>query len=180
MSDGRPQVQIASALIRDGESLVMVYQGAPGEDRFWSIPSGRVEDGELVTEALAREVREETGLEVTDPGRIAFVLQIDNRRAEPLRHGRGPALGYVATVWTFDVAGWHGALAPEDPDGVVFDARFVAVEESLVHLDRLEWQSVTASYLRGEVAPGTVVLERWLTDRGRETIHTIAPWRSRS
>src|SRR5256885_11421917 len=56
--------------------------------------SGRVEAGEFVFEALAREVREETGISVLDPGALAFTVQVDERRE-----------GWFATVWTFDVAG---------------------------------------------------------------------------
>ena len=41
---------------------------APQRGR-WSIPGGRVEAGERLTDALVREVREETGLEVV-PGRF--------------------------------------------------------------------------------------------------------------
>jgi ADP-ribose pyrophosphatase YjhB (NUDIX family) len=62
----------------------MIHQGAPGAEPFWSMPAGRVEDCELVTEGLVREVLEETGLEILDPGRLAFVFHIDNRRAEAL------------------------------------------------------------------------------------------------
>ena len=36
----------------------------PGTDGSWSIPGGRVQDGEDADEALAREIREETDLSV--------------------------------------------------------------------------------------------------------------------
>lgn len=148
----------------------MVHQAAPGEKRFWSIPSGRVEPDELVVEGLARELREETGLELVDPGALAFVLQLDNRRREPPGRARGPEGGYLATVWTFDVHAWTGELASRDPDGVVTDARFVATPEAIERLTRLEWQRTTVAYLRGELEPGTLVLERWHADGSIERL----------
>jgi len=151
----------------------MVRQGAPGEELFWSVPSGRIEDGELVIEGLAREVLEETGLEVVDPGRLAFVLQIDNLRAESLHEGRGPAGGYFATVWTFEVGEWRGELAPQDPDGVVSEARFVPIAEAIAHLARLEWQTVTTAYLRGEVEVGSLHLLRWHRDGRVEVLRGV-------
>lgn len=158
----------------------MVHQGAPGDVQFWSIPSGRVESGELVTEGLVREVREETGLEIVDPGRLAFVFQLDNRRAEALVTGRGPAAGYLATVWAFDVGRWHGELSPDDPDNLVSDAAFCTLADAIVHLGKLDWQTATVAYLRGELVPGSFVLERWHEDGAVESIHTIGPWSSRS
>jgi ADP-ribose pyrophosphatase YjhB (NUDIX family) len=151
----------------------MINQGAPDEEPFWSLPAGRIEDGELVTEGLVREVLEETGLEVLDPGTLAFVFQIDNRRAEALHESRGPAGGYFATVWTFDVGDWRGTLAPDDPDGVVGEARFMPISEAIAHLEALEWQRATVSYLRGDLDVGSVVAERWHSDGEIESVATI-------
>jgi 8-oxo-dGTP diphosphatase len=134
------------------------------------VPSGQVEDDELVTEGLSREVLEETGLEVVDPGRLAFVLQIDNRRPEQLHASFGPGAGYLATVWTFDVAEWRGTLQPRDPDGFVSEARLMPVAEAIDHLERLEWQSVTVAYLRGEVETGSLHLQRWHADGRYELV----------
>ena len=78
----------------------MVRQAGPGEEPFWVLPGGRVEPGELVTEALVREVQEETGIRVLDPGRVAFVAQVDERRES-----------WYAMAWTFEVAAWEGELA---------------------------------------------------------------------
>jgi 8-oxo-dGTP pyrophosphatase MutT (NUDIX family) len=70
---------VAAGLVRRGNRLLMVRQAGPGEDPFWSIPGGKVEPGELATEALVREVREETGITVLDPGALALTMQMDER-----------------------------------------------------------------------------------------------------
>lgn len=149
---------------------MLIRQAASGEEPFWSVPSGQVEDDEFVTEGLSREVLEETGLEVVDPGKLAFVLQIDNHRSEQLHASRGPGDGYLATIWTFDVVEWRGTLSPSDPDGFVTEARFIGVSEAIGHLERLEWQSVTVDYLRGAVEPGSLHLQRWHADGRVETL----------
>ena len=56
----------AGAVIRDASGRLLLVQRAnePGRG-LWSLPGGRVEDGETPAEACVREVREETGLEVS-------------------------------------------------------------------------------------------------------------------
>ena len=51
--------------MRDGAGrLLLVRRGRPPAAGHWSVPGGRIESGETAAEAAAREVREETGLEV--------------------------------------------------------------------------------------------------------------------
>ena len=58
-----PFVAVGAIVVADGALLMVRRRDAPGAGQ-WSIPSGRVEPGEQLRQALAREVREETGLEV--------------------------------------------------------------------------------------------------------------------
>ena len=53
------------AVIKDGQGrLLLIKRGhAPGAG-LWSLPGGRIEPGETDAEALVREMREETGLEI--------------------------------------------------------------------------------------------------------------------
>ena len=52
---------------------------------------GVAETGEVLSEALVREVREETGLRVVEIGPLAYVVQHDNRAPVQLHEGRdGP------------------------------------------------------------------------------------------
>ncbi|SRR6266487_2533308 len=50
-----------SALIFDGEKILLAHRR---DIDWWNLPGGGMEEGEMVDEALVREVREETGLEV--------------------------------------------------------------------------------------------------------------------
>ena len=50
-----------SALIFDGDRVLLAHRRAID---WWNLPGGAVDPGETVDEALRREVREETGLEI--------------------------------------------------------------------------------------------------------------------
>jgi 8-oxo-dGTP diphosphatase len=61
----RPVVPCVGAVVHDpaGRLLLIQRAHAPHPGR-WSLPGGRVEPGESVEQAVVREVREETGLDV--------------------------------------------------------------------------------------------------------------------
>ncbi|UJW33230.1 NUDIX hydrolase [Saccharothrix sp. AJ9571] len=61
------------ALDEDGRLLLIRRANEPGAG-LWSLPGGRVESGETDNDALVREMREETGLEVV-PGELVGVVQ---------------------------------------------------------------------------------------------------------
>ena len=162
----RPAHQVAAAIIRREDEIVLVLQGAPGEKPFWGLPGGVVEPDELVPEGLVREVLEETGLAIHLPARLGYIRQIDNRRPARLIGHRGTGEGYVVTVWLFDVDSWDGEIGARDPDGVVHEARFVPVEQAIERLRRTHWLELAADYLEGAIEPGSLRFERW-HDGGR-------------
>jgi len=63
----RPEVAVGVVAVRDGRLLLVRRGRGVGAGR-WSLPGGRVEPGETLTEAVRRELREETGLDGTVDG----------------------------------------------------------------------------------------------------------------
>lgn len=64
------------AIVLDKGALLLVKRDREPAKGQWSLPGGRVESGETLREALVREVREETGVEVDVDGLIGVAERI--------------------------------------------------------------------------------------------------------
>lgn len=133
-----PEVAVGAVAVRDG-SILLIRRGQPPSEGRWSLPGGRVEWGESLAEAVAREVLEETGVEVAVEG-LAGVVE---RRYLPDFH-------YVILDYHVTAGGGRPR-----PGGDVTDARWVPLAElaALPLADRLLEALGGFGVLRG-VVPG--------------------------
>jgi ADP-ribose pyrophosphatase YjhB (NUDIX family) len=78
----RPYLAVSAAILRDGKVLVVRRARKPALN-LYTLPGGGVEAGETLIEAVAREVREETGMAIEPVAlagfREAIVRDADSR-----------------------------------------------------------------------------------------------------
>ena len=111
----------------DAGRLLLIKRGHEPEEGRWSLPGGRVKPGESDWDALVREVREETGLDV-EPGRL--IGQVE----------RPAPGGAIFDIHDYAAAVGGGLLAAADDAA---DARWVPSRD----IDRLDLTSGLAETL---------------------------------
>ncbi len=107
-----PIVGIGAVIVKDNKVLLIKRAGEPGRG-LWSIPGGLVELGEKIKDAVRREVKEETGLEVKvneiadvteiitrdEEGKVKYHFVIVDFFAEPLKGELKPSSDALEAKW---------------------------------------------------------------------------------
>lgn len=69
-----PVVAVGAIVFDEAGRVLLVQRGRPPGVGLWTVPGGKLEPGETLAQAVAREVREETGL-VVEVGPLACVVE---------------------------------------------------------------------------------------------------------
>ena len=89
------------AVITSGDQVLLVRRKYPPKQGMWSLPAGFIEFGERQIDSLAREVVEETGLEISS----GILLCVEDASDNPRIH---------ALLIAFLVDQWRGDPVPGD------------------------------------------------------------------
>lgn len=81
MTRYRTIVDAMLILVREGQVLLAQRQGTGYADGAWNLPSGHLEEGETIDQAVIREAREEIGIHL-EPADIRFVHMCHFRNPE--------------------------------------------------------------------------------------------------
>jgi 8-oxo-dGTP diphosphatase len=137
---------VASGIVEGPDGVLLVQNRRRDGQTDWSPPGGviEVEDGESVVDGLTREVQEETGIRVTEWEGPVYEVE-----AEAVE------MGWRLRVEVHRAISFEGAIAIDDPDGIVVDARFVPVD-------------TCADQLAAAWIPTHEPLTAWLAERWTE------------
>jgi 8-oxo-dGTP diphosphatase len=117
-----PQVAVGAVIFKENKVLLVKRGQAPAKGK-WAVPGGKINAGEIMAEALKREIREETNLEI-EVGDVVLVFDV-------LEHDEKGQLLFHYVIIDFECSYVRGELRPGD-DAV--EARWIS-ENELVRLD---------------------------------------------
>jgi 8-oxo-dGTP diphosphatase len=139
MTDSAPEkvFYTADVVCIRGGSVLLIKRGWPPHEGAWALPGGHVDAGETSRTAAARELQEETGVQV-DPEDLDLVGVYD-------APGRDPRGRYVSVAYTVEVPADTVARAGDD----AADTQWVllgtpgelAFDHNAIVADAVYWQS---------------------------------------
>ena len=112
----RPIVGVG-AVVFSGNKVLLVRRGREPAKGQWSIPGGKVEIGETLTQAVIREVAEETGLKV----KVEQLI----KTLERIFHDKEGRVQYHYVLCDFLCKVVDGDLAPSSDAA---DVRFISID----------------------------------------------------
>ena len=98
----RPYLAVSAAIVRDGKVLLVRRARNPALG-VYTLPGGGVESGETLSEAVAREVREETSL-IVDPVALAGHREVIVRDQEGRIERHFVIMCYAARLRSGEIA----------------------------------------------------------------------------
>ncbi|MFJ1874209.1 NUDIX hydrolase [Streptomyces chartreusis] len=103
-------------IVRDDDKILFSQRGGPYGHGRWHMPSGKLDEGEQLSVGAARELFEETGLEV-DPEHLRLVQVVHHRQDDAMTR-----IGFF-----FEATEWKGDLVNREP------SKCMALEWFTVH-----------------------------------------------
>lgn len=112
------RVDVASALIKDESGNILIVKNIKGDSFYWGLPGGAVEEGETLEQAVIREVKEETGLNILVSG------------LNSVREMFFSETGHHAIIFTFIANVIDGVLDINDPDNDIAEVQWANIDEA--------------------------------------------------
>ncbi|MCX5205806.1 NUDIX domain-containing protein [Streptomyces sp. NBC_00237] len=103
-------------IVRDGDKILFSQRGGPYGRGRWHMPSGKLDEGETISAGAARELFEETSLEVA-PNHLRLVQVVHHRQDDTMTR-----IGFF-----FEATEWKGDPVNQEP------SKCMALEWFTVH-----------------------------------------------
>ena len=156
-------VSVVAVMIRRGDEILMVKEkpNRTSKEAYWVLPAGGVEENETHIEAVFREAKEETGLDLIGEGRFIYHCDYKNERK-----------AFKCSVKMYEFSSFEGIPCPNDPDNSIEEAKFFHVDEVINNLESLGWPVVkepATAYLQDK----SQLNQHWVYEADNKGVYSL-------
>jgi len=135
---------ISSGLIFNDKNQILLAQHTPefGEGSYWYVPGGTANNDEGTLDALRREVKEETNIDIIAIGRLIYKVKHTNHKRV-----------WYSDIYVYEIQDWNGEIKINDPDGDTVKVKWFNIKQAISVIKKVPFQVMSEpliSYLEGK------------------------------
>lgn len=135
---------ISSGLIYNNKSQILLVQHTPefGAGHYWYVPGGTANKGEDAIDALKREIKEETNIDVITIGKLIYTVKHTNYKR-----------AWYSDIYVYVIKDWNGEIKINDPDGDTVKVKWFNIKQAIRVIKKVPFQVMSEpliNYLEGK------------------------------
>lgn len=113
---------ISSGLIFNDRNQILLAKHTPEFEagHHWYIPGGTADKNEQPLDALRREIKEETNIDINVIDEPVYIVKHTNYKR-----------GWYSDIYVYEIKDWSGKLEINDPDGDTIELKWFSINQAI-------------------------------------------------
>ena len=113
---------ISAGLIFNDKNQILLVKHIPefGSNYYWCLPGGTADKNEGILDALIREIKEETNIDICDIDKPIYTVKHTNHKRK-----------WHSDIYTYKIKNWSGDLEINDPDDDIIELKWFNIEQAI-------------------------------------------------
>ena len=113
---------ISAGLIFNDKNQILLVKHIPefGSDYYWCLPGGAADKNESILNALIREIKEETNINIRGAGKLIYTVKHTNHKRK-----------WHSDIYTYRIKDWNGDLKINDPDNDIVELKWFDIKQAI-------------------------------------------------
>lgn len=135
---------ISSGLIFNDKNQILLAKHKPefGSDYYWFIPGGTANKKEKALDALKREIKEETNIDIINIDKLVYTIEHTNHKK-----------GWYSDIYVYRIKNWSGDIKINEPDSDTVELKWFDIKQAVDVIKDVPFrvmQEPLISYLKGK------------------------------
>jgi 8-oxo-dGTP diphosphatase len=122
---------ISAGLIFNDKNQILLVKHIPefGSDYYWCLPGGTADKNEGILDALIREIKEETNIDICDTDKPIYTVKHTNHKRK-----------WDSDIYTYRIKNWSGDLEINDPDNDIVELKWFDIKQAIDAINNLPFR----------------------------------------